>query len=87
MEFQFPGPEAMLQDKRKDLDSERQKRLLGRMVAELSGSSPDFYYRPTTEIALELMNYIADGKDLNAEERTLLGRLNRRDIQVLLSMN
>ena len=77
----------MLQDKRKDLDSEKQKELLRRLLAELSQKEPDFYYRPTNEIAALIKRYVDDGAQLNAEERGLLARLTQRDIQVLLSLH
>ncbi len=75
----------MLQDKRKDLDAEKQKKLVARLVADLSASRPDLYYQSTSEIARQLMEHIQSGADLLAEERTLLLRLNQRDLQVMLS--
>lgn len=76
----------MLQDKRKDLDSERQKRLLDRLVAELSRTELDFYYRSTSDVAVMLMAHIKKGAQLSPEDRGLLQRLNRRDIEVILSL-
>ncbi len=78
---------AMLQEERKDLDGERQKALLDRLVAELNRSEPDLYYRSTIDIALRLERYIADEAGLPEEDRAILMRLNRRDIQVLLSFS
>ncbi len=78
---------TMLQEKRKDLDAERQKRLLQRLVVELGRTDNDLYYRSTSEIAVHLKRYIDGEAELSAEDRTLLQRLNRRDIQVLLSLN
>jgi hypothetical protein len=75
----------VLQDKRSDLDAEKRKQVLDRMIRELSAADPDFYYRATSEVALSLEQRIARGEGLNAEERTLLAPLSRRDIQVLLS--
>ncbi|MFW2587446.1 hypothetical protein [Sagittula sp. SSi028] len=77
----------MLQDKRNDLDAERQKRLLQRMVAELSGAHPDIYYTATTDIAAMLQQDIAEGRGLNQDERALMQRLTRRDIEVMLSLH
>ncbi len=77
----------MLEEKRKDLDSEKQKKLLLRLVNELSHSSPDLYYRPTSEIATYLANYIRKGARLSADERSLMTRLSRRDLEVLLSLH
>lgn len=77
----------MLQDKRKDLDSERQKRILFRLVNELSQLSPDLYYRSTSEIAACLEKYIRRGAKLSTDDRALMARLGRRDIEVLLSLH
>ncbi len=77
----------MLQDKRKDLDAEKQKDLLRRLVAEISRSDPDLYYRSTSEIAARLQKCISGEADLSADERALLERLNRRDLEILLSLH
>lgn len=77
----------MLEEKRKDLDSEKRKKLLQRLVAELSRSHFDFYYRPTSEIALLLKDYIAKDAKLNQEETALMEGLSHRDIEVLLSLH
>lgn len=77
----------MLQEKRKDLDSEKQKKLLERLVAELSQSNFDLYYQPTSQIARELKDYIENDAELFAEERELLSHLSVRDIEVILSLH
>ncbi|MEM9970642.1 MAG: hypothetical protein AAF762_06040 [Pseudomonadota bacterium] len=77
----------MLEEKRKDLDSEKQKRLLQRLVGELSTVDPDFYYRSTADIASMLKTKIDAGDSLNGEEKSLLQRLSARDIEVLLSLH
>lgn len=77
----------MLQDKRKDLDSEKQKRLLHRLVEELSAAEPDLYYRPTSEIAAVLKKHIDTDSGLHTEEKKLLEKLTQRDIQVVLSLH
>ncbi|MEM9127315.1 MAG: hypothetical protein AAGB28_16110 [Pseudomonadota bacterium] len=77
----------MLEEKRKDLDSEKQKRLLQRLVEELTRSEIDLYYRPTSEIAAFLEKYIRKDARLSADDRSLLQRLSRRDIEVLLSLH
>jgi hypothetical protein len=77
----------MLQDKREDLDAEKRKKLLWRLVAELSREMPDLYYQPTSEIARHIRLCIADGGKLNADERALMDRLGQRDIEVLLSLH
>ncbi len=77
----------MLEEKRKDLDAEKQKKILLRLVDELSQSSPDLYYRPTSDIAAYLEKYIRGNAKLTADERTLMNRLSRRDLEVLLSLH
>ncbi|MEM6460365.1 MAG: hypothetical protein AAF724_00450 [Pseudomonadota bacterium] len=77
----------MLKDKRKDLDSERQKRLLQRLLGRLSRSETDLYYRPTSEIASRMVDYIDGEAELLVEEKALLKRLSQRDIEVLLSLH
>ncbi|MEM8775090.1 MAG: hypothetical protein AAGF53_08650 [Pseudomonadota bacterium] len=77
----------MLEEKRKDLDSEKQKRLLQSLVEELSRTEMDFYYRPTSEIAAYLNTYIDEGAKLSVDEKALLQRLTQRDIEVLLSLH
>lgn len=77
----------MLHDKRRDLDSEKQKKLLERLVAELSRSNFDLYYQPTSEIARQIEQHIAGDANLNADELALLKKLKTRDIEVLLSLH
>ncbi len=78
---------AMLEDKRKDLDSEKQKQLLRKLVEDLSKQQIDLYYQPISEIAAFLEKQIEGGESLLAEDRALLRRLSRRDIEVLLSLH
>ncbi len=78
----------MLKEKRVDLDGERQKRLLFRLVSELGQADPGLYYRPTNEIARRLEKQIASNiSNLSSDDRSVLARLSWRDIQVLLSLN
>lgn len=76
-----------MEEKRQDLDSEKQKKLLERLVGELSQTHLDFYYQPTTEIAFLLQKHIKDGAKLTSDERTLVERLTPRDIQIILSLH
>ncbi|MEM9499822.1 MAG: hypothetical protein AAGA28_18015 [Pseudomonadota bacterium] len=77
---------TVLEDRRKDLDSERQKALLRRLVDEMSRRDVDFYYRSTSDVAAFLKQHIEDGTGMSAEERALLAGLSQRDIEVLLSL-
>lgn len=77
----------MLQDKRKDLEGERQKRLLQKLVDQMSRQQPDLYYLSTSEIALRLQQHIDKGVGFDPEDRALLQRLDKRDIAVLLSLH
>ncbi|MEM9854688.1 MAG: hypothetical protein AAF841_09585 [Pseudomonadota bacterium] len=76
-----------MEEKRKDLDAERQKRLLRAMVDEVSRGYPDLYYQPTSQIALIIHGHIRDGAKLRADDKELLLRLSERDIEVLLSLH
>ena len=75
-----------MEEKRKDLAGERQKRLLGKLVEDLSGEEPELYYQPTSSIAQLLHERIRTGGRLSKEERELLTELSERDIEVLLSL-
>ena len=77
----------MLQDKRKDLDGERQKKLLQKLVEEMSRERPDLYYQATSAIAVQIKAHIDNGGGLSTEDRVLMQRLNARDIEVLLSLH
>ena len=77
----------MLQDKRKDLESARQKKLLQRLVEALSTAQPDLYYQATSTIAVLLEAHIQRGAGLSLEERELLQPLSKRDIEALLSLH
>jgi len=77
----------MLQEKRIDLDAEKRKTLIDRLLKEISGEHGDLYYQPTSTIALLISNHIKSGLTLNAEERALLAPLTQRDIEVLLSLH
>lgn len=77
----------MLEDKRGDLDAEKQKRLLQRMVNDLTRESADIYYQPTSEIARIIKAQVDAAEGLNADELTLLRNLTQRDIEVLLSLH
>ncbi len=76
----------MLRDKRADLDAEKRKRLLERLVAELSRSGLDLYYSATSEVAATIMSYAKSDAKLNADERALIDGLSQRDTEVLLSL-
>ena len=76
-----------MEDKREDLISEKRKKLLRRLLEELSREHADFYYKPTAEIAFILKNYIDDKTKLSVEEKNLLEPLSEHDIQVVLSLH
>ena len=77
----------MLQEKRKDLDGERQKRLLRKLMSDLSHANPNVYYMDTAGIAQLIHETIKTGGRLSAEDRDVLKRLTPRDIEVLLSLH
>lgn len=77
----------MLQEKRDDLAVEKQKRLLQRLLNDLTRSRPDLYYQATTEVARHIREYAGEGAVMTAEERALLEQLSVRDIELLLSLH
>jgi hypothetical protein len=76
----------MLTDKRADLVAEKRRRLLERLVAELSRSGLDLYYSATSEVAATLLSYAKNDAKLNADEHALIDGLSQRDVEVLLSL-
>ncbi|MEM9043992.1 MAG: hypothetical protein AAGC81_04800 [Pseudomonadota bacterium] len=58
-----------------------------RLVNELSSSTPDLYYQPTSEIARFLKQYIDGRARLSVDEKAMLAGLSLRDIEVLLSLH
>ncbi|EFO30390.1 conserved hypothetical protein [Roseibium sp. TrichSKD4] len=77
----------MLEEKQADLDREKQRKLLERLVAELSRDHFDLYYQSTSEIAFLLESYIQGNAKLTQDERALLAPLTRRDIEIKLSLH
>ncbi|MCH2068333.1 hypothetical protein [Shimia sp.] len=76
-----------LHEKRQDLDGEKRKVLLQRLLSELSGLDPNLYYQSTSQVALLLRAYIDGDAKLVQEDRKLLQGLAPRDIEVLLSLH
>ncbi|MEM9358815.1 MAG: hypothetical protein AAGB04_21750 [Pseudomonadota bacterium] len=77
----------MRHDERKELDAERRKKLLRRIVDDLTRSRPELYYQSTSEIARQITEVIQSGGRLAADDRALLQKLSQRDIEILLSLN
>ncbi len=77
----------MLEEKIADLAAQKQRKLLQRLVEELSKTNPELYYQPTSQIARQLKIHIDAGGNLIHEERELLQVLSQRDIEVLLSLH
>ncbi|MEM9583978.1 MAG: hypothetical protein AAGA08_12755 [Pseudomonadota bacterium] len=76
----------MLEDKQSDLIAEKRRKLIDQLIAEVSQSGYDLYYAPTSEVATYLLGYIEKTARLNADDRALLEGLNRRDIEIILSI-
>ena len=81
------GANTMLQDKHADLLAEKRRRLLERLIADISRSGYDLYYAPTSEVATYLLNYVKTDANLNADESALLDGITRRDIAIILSLH
>nr|WP_244313928.1 hypothetical protein [Roseibium denhamense] len=76
-----------MQEKRAELDAEKRKKLIERIVHALADTYPDLYYQSTSQIALLIKQQVDDGTGLSNEDRALLQGLSQRDIEVLLSLH
>lgn len=76
-----------MEDRRKDLKGTKQVELVTRLVTELFERDPSLYYLSTIEVATEIENYIAQPGNILSEDRQILKGLDRRDIQILLSLH
>ncbi|MFK7890211.1 MAG: hypothetical protein AB8B63_05295 [Granulosicoccus sp.] len=76
-----------MEETQEELKSQKQKKLLHRLVKDLSSEHMDFYYQPTTEISYALKAHIENTTNLTQVERALLNPLSEYDIQILLSLN
>ncbi|MEM6538908.1 MAG: hypothetical protein AAF742_09270 [Pseudomonadota bacterium] len=77
----------VLAAKREDLTVEKQKKILERLVGELSRDHIDFYYKSTIDVAYLLRDYIRGKAQLSVDERALVEPLSQRDIQLRLSLH
>jgi len=75
-----------MEEKRKDLDVEKQKKIIFNLVEKLSLSDPDLYYRSTSEIALIVKNLIDSRENLLDVDRELVSDLTQRDIELRLGI-
>ena len=77
----------MLEDKNADLIAEKRKKLLERLIVEISRTGFDLYYAPTSQVADYLLKYAEKDAGLNADEHGLLEGLERRAVEILLSLH
>ncbi|MEO1043494.1 MAG: hypothetical protein AAFX52_14530 [Pseudomonadota bacterium] len=76
-----------MEEKREDLQAEKQTKLLQEVVKELSRLNVDLYYRSTSEIAFLIKDYIKKDARLTQDDRALLEPLSAHDIQLRLSLH
>ncbi|MEM7190970.1 MAG: hypothetical protein AAF439_15270 [Pseudomonadota bacterium] len=76
-----------MEEKTADLVAQKRKALLERLIVEVSRNGLDLYYAPTSQVATHLLKYAESEAGLNADERELLEGLDRRDIEVILSLH
>ena len=76
-----------MEEKRKDLEAEQQKKLIYKLVAKLNDLHPSLYYSATSEVAYHVDEYIKAAKGLSRSELELLKGLSRHDIQMILSLH
>lgn len=84
-QFEFEG--NGLKEKRRDLKSTKQKKIVMDIVSELNRTDPSLYYLSTSEIALEVKNYIETSEQLVQGDKALVTDLSQRDVQMLLSLH
>lgn len=77
----------VLEEKRKDLESTRQRAIVDRVLAKLSELDPNLYYMPTIELAAEVQRYIRESGNLSNDDLKLVEHLKRRDIQIMLGVH
>jgi len=76
-----------MEEKRKDLKSTKQRKLLHALLEKLSQEEADLYYLSTSEIAIKLVDLIDKPASVNPEQRALLKGLSHQDIQMILSLH
>ncbi|SIS82714.1 hypothetical protein [Neptunomonas antarctica] len=76
-----------MEERHKNLKSEKQKTMINKIIAKISDAHPSFYYLSTSEVAFEIKTYIDTTGNLSKEEQDLLENLDHRDIQMLLSLH
>jgi hypothetical protein len=76
-----------MEERRKDLISTQQRKIVNAVVAVLNESHPSFYYLSTIEIAAEIKKYIHEPGKLGHDDLQLVKDLKRHDIQMLLSLH
>lgn len=76
-----------MEEKRRDLKSTKQKKIIMDIVSELNRTDPSLYYLSTSEIALEVKNYIETSEQLVQGDKALVTDLSQRDVQMLLSLH
>lgn len=76
-----------MEEKRRDLDSTKQKKIIDKILQALSEQDPSFYYMATIDVAAEVKRYIHESDALSKDELELMDKLSRRDIQILLSLH
>lgn len=74
-----------MEEKRKDLTAEKQKKLVQQLLEEMSAGDPNFYYLATSQVAIRLHAFIRDDAKLPQEDRAIMMPLTQKDLQVLLS--
>ncbi len=76
-----------MEEKRQDLKSSKQKKIIVEIVSELNRTNPSFYYLSTSEIAAHVKVYIETAEELARTDKDIVIDLSRRDIQMLLSLH
>ena len=75
-----------MEEKRVDLDVERQKKIILEVVNRLSKIHGDMYYNSTSDIAFLVKEFIKNDASISSTDRLLLADLSTRDIALRLSI-
>ena len=81
-----------MEEKRNELKSAKQERLILEIMSKLSESDPSLYYLSTIEIATEIQKVIDNSNNaasvkLSTEQKQLMSGLDRHAIQMILGLH
>lgn len=76
-----------MEEKRRDLRSAKQRKILQALIEKLSKQNPDMYYQSTSEVAIQLAQMIEKPAAVSQQDKEILAGLTHTDIQMILSLH